>query len=57
MIILKELDHPNLVRLFEVYQDSKYYYMVLEHCKGGELFDRIKKIDNLTDVNIKDIMR
>jgi calcium-dependent protein kinase len=37
----KALDHPNICRLYDVYQDSKTYYLCLEICKGGELFDRI----------------
>jgi calcium-dependent protein kinase len=39
--ILKSLDHPHIVKLYELYQDSKYYYMVTEYCSGGELFERI----------------
>jgi calcium-dependent protein kinase len=37
----KALDHPNICRLYDVYQDNKTYYLCLEICKGGELFDRI----------------
>lgn len=39
--ILKSLDHPNIVRLHEFYQDEKNYYIITEFCGGGELFDRI----------------
>ena len=28
--ILKMMDHPNIVRLFEVFQDNKRYYLVTE---------------------------
>ena len=28
--ILKTLDHPNIVRLFEIYQDDLKYYLVQE---------------------------
>ncbi|CAK0900456.1 unnamed protein product [Prorocentrum cordatum] len=39
--IMKLLDHPNVVKLFETYEDKLYYYLVMERCQGGELFDRI----------------
>ena len=39
--ILKKLDHPNILKLYEVFEDEKKYYLVTELCKGGELFDEI----------------
>ena len=41
--ILKMLDHPNIIKLFEIFEDEKKYYLVTELCKGGELFDEIIK--------------
>jgi calcium-dependent protein kinase len=39
--IMRTLDHPNIVRLYETYEDAKVYYLVLELCSGGELCDAI----------------
>jgi len=39
--LLKTLDHPNIVKLFEIFEDKCYLYLVMEELKGGELFDRI----------------
>ena len=39
--ILKNLTHPNILRLYEVFEDRKNIYLVTEYCEGGELFDEI----------------
>jgi len=39
--ILKEVDHPNIIDLIDVYEDTKYLHLITEVCTGGELFDRI----------------
>ena len=41
--VLKALDHPNIIKLFDSYQDKSYYNMVEEYCSGGDLFDYIQK--------------
>ena len=45
--ILKEISHPNIVKLYEVKETSTYYYLVTEYCNSGglqELLDNyIKK--------------
>ena len=37
--IQKTLDHPNIVRLLEFFEDKNHYYFVQEYCAAGELFD------------------
>lgn len=39
--ILKGLDHPNIIKYYETYENNKYMYIVMEYCPGGELFDFI----------------
>ena len=36
---LKRLDHPNIMKVLEFYQDDNSYYLILEYCEGQELFD------------------
>ena len=47
--ILKNLDHPNIVKLYEVFEDNKHIYLVTELCTGGELFDEILNRDVFTE--------
>merc|ERR1711988_1521699 len=39
--IMKIMDHPNIIKLYESFEDHRNIYLVLELCTGGELFDRI----------------
>ena len=41
--IIKELDHPNIVKYYETYQNEEFLYIVMEYCPGGDLFELITK--------------
>jgi len=43
--VMKGLDHPNIIKLFETFQDEKYLYLVLELCEGGDIMDRLLDSD------------
>ncbi|XP_028780405.1 3-phosphoinositide-dependent protein kinase 2 isoform X2 [Neltuma alba] len=48
-IVLDQLDHPGIVRLFFTFQDTFSIYMALESCEGGELFDQITRKGRLSE--------
>ena len=37
--ILKQVDHPNIVKLIDVFEDERHWCLVMELMQGGELFD------------------
>jgi calcium-dependent protein kinase len=49
VIALKTLDHPNVIKLYESFEDDTDVYLVQEFCNGGELFDYIVDKDHLTE--------
>ncbi|KAF0688082.1 Aste57867_20243 [Aphanomyces stellatus] len=55
--ILKRLDHPNIMTLYEVYSEEDYYYLVTEFMAGGELFDRIVDKTFYSEKEARDLVR
>jgi len=37
------MDHPNIVKLYEFYQDKEHFYIITELLSGGALIDKLKK--------------
>jgi len=50
-----KLDHPNVIKLYETYEDNKNVYLVMELCEGGELFDRIIDKGHFTEKEARDV--
>ncbi|RAL11271.1 serine/threonine-protein kinase [Aspergillus homomorphus CBS 101889] len=42
--IMRNLDHPNIVKLISFSESRQYYYIILELCPGGELFHQIVRL-------------
>ena len=47
--IAKQLDHPNIMKIYEFYEDPKHFFIVTELCNGGELLDRIVMQNYITE--------
>lgn len=47
--IVKELDHPNILKMYEEFEDHKYLYIVTELLQGGELFDELIRRKKFTE--------
>ena len=44
--VMSKVDHPNIVKIREIYEDQRYYQIVMEEIDGGSVFDRfIEKME------------
>jgi calcium-dependent protein kinase len=41
--VLKACQHPNIIRLIDVFENASHYYIVLEHMEGKDLFDYLRE--------------
>ncbi|XP_026190356.1 calcium-dependent protein kinase 4 [Cyclospora cayetanensis] len=55
--LLKKLDHPNIMKLYEFFEDKGYFYLVTEVYTGGELFDEIISRKRFSEVDAARIIR
>jgi calcium-dependent protein kinase len=47
--IMKDVDHPNIIKFYEMYVDNHSYHLVTEFCGGGELFEHIIERGRLSE--------
>jgi len=55
--IMAQMDHPNIIKCYEAYEDREYFYIVTELCTGGELFDRLTSKGKFSEADAAVIMR
>eukprot|EP00804_Cyclotella_cryptica_P025319 CCRYP_012420-RF/>CCRYP_012420-RF protein AED:0.45 eAED:0.45 QI:0/0/0/1/0/0/2/0/310 len=44
--VLRSLDHPNIVKAYEVYETPRNIYVLMEYCSGGDLYARAPYTEN-----------
>lgn len=53
---LASLDHPNIIKYYEIYDDDQYFHIVMEYCSGGELFERIVAKKRLSEQHAAELV-
>lgn len=56
-IMLRYGNHPNIVTLYSVYEDTTSAYLVMELLKGGELLDRILAVGQMCESEASAVLR
>ncbi|GMF25230.1 unnamed protein product [Phytophthora fragariaefolia] len=55
--ILREMQHPHIVKLYDVFQEDAYFFLVTEYMAGGELFERIVKKNFYSEREARDLVK
>eukprot|EP01099_Mayorella_cantabrigiensis_P002953 TRINITY_DN232_c0_g1_i1.p1 TRINITY_DN232_c0_g1~~TRINITY_DN232_c0_g1_i1.p1 ORF type:complete len:350 (-),score=94.23 TRINITY_DN232_c0_g1_i1:637-1686(-) len=55
--IMKKVDHPNVLKLYEVYEDKEEFFLVMELVIGKELFDKIVEKGQYSEKDASNIVR
>ena len=55
--ILEKVDHENIVKLLDVFDDARCVHLLQELCRGGELFDRIQRESVFTEAGAAAIVK
>lgn len=53
--VLRTLDHPNIVKMVDFFEEPTQYFLVLEYIGGGELFDRLLDKASYTEKDARDV--
>ena len=49
--LLAKLDHPNIAKVLEAYEDKHKIYFIMLELKGGNLFDRIIRAGQFSETD------
>ena len=49
MQILSKMDHENVIKVYQIFEDNNNYFIIMEYCEGGELFNYIVKKGRLSE--------
>jgi len=49
--LLGQLEHENIIRFHDVYEDVHFLFLVTDHCAGGEVFAKIVELRRFTEEN------
>lgn len=55
--IMRIVNHVNIVRLYEAYEDQLFLHLVMENCTGGNIFERISQNGPFSEENASNLMK
>lgn len=54
--VLEKTDHPHITRVFELMEDKRSYYVIMELVSGGNLLEKVIEMKSMTEPLAADII-
>ncbi|OMJ87317.1 hypothetical protein SteCoe_11003 [Stentor coeruleus] len=54
--LLKQFDHPNIIKCYQEFEDSEHFYLPMEYCKGGNLKKFLKQLSIIPEKKVAEII-
>ncbi len=54
--LLLKIDHPNVLKIFDIYENGAWLFFVEELCEGGEVFDYVRQKEDLDEREVAGII-
>lgn len=51
--IMYNLDHPNIIKLYNHYEEEEFIYLILECATGGQLWHKLNKLGRFDERTVK----
>jgi calcium-dependent protein kinase len=55
ILTLRKVDHPNIVKIYEIFQDNDFLYIVMEYVEGKELFEFVVELTKVNETDSSNI--
>lgn len=55
--MLGQLNHPNLTKIYEYYENENHFFVIHELCEGGPLLGSLLKESSLTEEQVAFVMK
>lgn len=56
-MILRTIDHPGIIKLYDIFESEESVYMVVDYLHGGELFDKLKGKGNYSEADASKLIK
>lgn len=55
--VLEETNHPNIPRVFELFEDNQNYYIITELISGGNMLEKMIELETMSEKLVVNVIK